>query len=267
MSEGIAGKIAVVTGAARGVGRATALRLARAGADVVISDLDLDGAKTWGETLTAATVMDEVKALGRRSIGVEGDLSDRAAANSLIERTVREMGRIDILVNNAGGVIAPVETSFATTTPDEDMELLFNANYRTMVNCSQAAAPHLRAQSGAIVNVTSGVGTVPPNGSIAHYVAFKGGVTLFTRSLAAELGPDGVRVNAVSPGTTLTARIVAQAERRGIGTPDQVQNIALRRFGQADDIAKVIEFLASDLAGFVTGQCIAVNGGASLSPV
>ena len=267
MSEGIAGKIAIVTGGARGIGRATALRLARAGADVVIADMDLDGARIWGETLSAPTVMAEIEALGRRSIGVQGDLSKRADANELIARTVAELGRVDILVNNAGGVIAPVETSYASITPDEDMDVLFAANYKTMVYCCQAAAPHMKAQkSGAIVNVTSGRGDASPNGSLAHYTAAKAGVTMFTRALAGELGPDGIRVNAVSPGTTMSARVASLAVQRGIGTPDQAQRIALRRLGQPEDLAKVIEFLASDLAGFVTGQCIAVNGGSSLGP-
>jgi len=267
MSHGISGKVAIVTGAAGGIGRATALRFARAGADVVIADMDLNAAARWGEELTAVTVPDEVIGLGRRSFGFQGNLSDRASAVELVRRTVAELGTVDFIVNAAGGVVAPVDRSFASTTTDEDMELLFAANYRTVVNCCQAAAAHMRERrSGVIVNVTSGIGHAEPRGALAHYAFAKAAVTMFTRSLAGELGPLGVRANAIAPGTTMTARIAKLAEERGIGIPSQIDSIALRRFGTADDIAKVAEFLVSDLASFVTGQSIAVNGGWTLGP-
>ena len=121
-------------------------------------------------------------------------------------------------------------------------------------------------RSGVIVNVTSGIGHAEPRGALAHYASAKAAVTMFTRSLAGELGPLGVRANAIAPGTTMTARIAKLAEERGIGIPSQIDSIALRRFGTADDIAKVAEFLVSDLASFVTGQSIAVNGGWTLGP-
>jgi hypothetical protein len=123
MEQTFEGKVAVVTGAARGIGRAVALRLARAGADIALADVNLDGAQQWGETLTAATVSDEVRALGRRSIGIESDLSKRSSAEALIAQTAGELGRIDILVNCAGGAFTPIETSFASISPDQDMEL------------------------------------------------------------------------------------------------------------------------------------------------
>lgn len=269
MTNFFEGKVAVVTGAARGMGRAIALRLARAGADVVVADIDLDGAKKWDEKLSAATVPDEIRALGRRAIGVEGDLSKRSAANELIERAASEMGRIDILVNCAGGAISPIERSQASITPDEDMQLLFGANYASAVYCCQAATPHLRkAGPGAcIVTISSGAGnTVAPNGVLAHYVASKHALTSFTRALAGELGPAGIRVNAIAPGVVHTARVAKLAKERNLGTDDQLKEIPLRRWGEADDIAKAVEFLASDMASYITGQCLAVNGGASLSP-
>ena len=266
MSEG---KVVVVTGAARGMGRAIALRLARAGADVALADIDLEGARVWGEVLNAATVADEVRAIGRRSIALQGDLSRRDAANELISKTVKELGRIDVVVNCAGGAITKMETSYASNSPDEDMQLLFGANYSSAVNCCQAAVPHLRSAGpgAAIVNITSGAGNAAvPNGSLAHYVASKHALTSYTRALAGELGPEGIRVNAIAPGIVFTARVATLAKERHLGTDEQVKGVALRRWGQADDIAKVVEFLASDMAGYITGQCIAVNGGATLSP-
>src|SRR5690606_4823580 len=119
---------AIVTGAARGLGRAYALRLARLGADVAILDIDLNGAAAFGETLTAATVPDEIRAFGRRSLGIEADLSDRAAATDAIRQVAAEFGRIDILVNNAGGAITPIERSRASAVPDEDIALTLDAN-------------------------------------------------------------------------------------------------------------------------------------------
>ncbi|MGE3143305.1 MAG: SDR family NAD(P)-dependent oxidoreductase [Hyphomonadaceae bacterium] len=269
MSPMFENKVAVVTGAARGMGRAIALRLARAGADIAVADINLDGARQWGEELSAATVPDEIRALGRRAIGVEGDLSKRAAADALIARAAKELGRIDILVNCAGGAIAPMETSFASIAPDETMNLLFGANYSSAVYCCQAAVPHLRkaGAGAAIVNISSGAGnSVSPNGALAHYIAAKHALTSYSRALAGELGPEGIRVNAIAPGVIHTARVAALAKERNVGTDEQLKGVPLRRWGLADDVAKVVEFLAGDLAGYVTGQCIAVNGGATLSP-
>jgi NAD(P)-dependent dehydrogenase (short-subunit alcohol dehydrogenase family) len=269
MEQTFEGKVAVVTGAARGIGRAVALRLARAGADIALADVNLDGAQQWGETLTAATVADEVRALGRRSIGVENDLSKRTSAEALIAQTVRELGRIDILVNCAGGAFTPIETSFASISPDQDMDLLFGANYASAVFCCQSALPHLRAAGpgAAIVNISSGAGNgATRDGSIAHYLAAKAALTSFTRALAGELGPAGIRVNAIAPGIIFTARVAKLAKERDLGTDTQLAQVALRRWGNADDVAKVVEFLTSDMAGYVTGQSIAVNGGGTLSP-
>ncbi|MGE0829926.1 MAG: SDR family NAD(P)-dependent oxidoreductase [Hyphomonadaceae bacterium] len=269
MGAHLEGKAAIVTGAARGMGRAIALRLARAGADVAIADIDLNGAKAWGEELEADSVAGEIQKIGRRAIGVEGDLSQRAAADALIAKAVAAFGRLDILVNCAGGAITPMETSFASITPDADMEKLFGANYRSAVYCCQAATPHLRkaGAGAAIVNISSGAGnSAAPNGSLAHYVASKHALTTYTRSLAGELGPEGIRVNAVAPGIIFTARVAKLAKERNLGTDEQLKSVPLRRWGFADDIAKVTEFLVSDMAGYVTGQCIAVNGGATLSP-
>jgi NAD(P)-dependent dehydrogenase (short-subunit alcohol dehydrogenase family) len=162
------GKVAIVTGGSGGIGRAYALRLALLGADVAIIDIDLAVAGRYGEALTAASVMEEVKALGGRSIGVEADLSQQKQAVDAIEKVAKELGRIDILVNNAGGAITPIDRSRSSDTPFEDTEKLFAVNFYTMVHCCQAAAPHLRKQGGAVVNIaTTGVDRTPEGGRIA----------------------------------------------------------------------------------------------------
>ncbi|MGI4816191.1 MAG: SDR family NAD(P)-dependent oxidoreductase [Janthinobacterium lividum] len=265
----LAGKVAIVTGSARGIGRAFALRLASLGADVVITDLNLDGASQYGETLTAATVPDEIRALGRRSIGVQGDLTKQQDVQNVIDRTLAEFGRIDILVNNAGGAIAPVERSKASVMPQEDVDLMFKVNMTSTILCAQAVVPTMRAQhSGIIVNVSSMAGLYPAvrRGALAHYGMAKTAVIQFTRFLAEEVGPDGIRVNCLSPGSIATARIKALSAARNIGTSADEEQIPLRRLGTAEDCAGVLEFLTTDLSAYVSGQCISVCGGRVLTP-
>ena len=262
-------RVAIVTGAARGIGRAVALALARRGADVVISDLDLDGARRYGEVLGAASVPDEIRALGRRSLGVQGDLCNAGAARDLVARTLEAFGRLDILVNNAGGALTPVERSLASVVPEEDLQAMWQLNLMTAVHCSQAAMPALREGGrGSIVNIASRAGLDPAQrqGRLTAYGLAKGALVQYTRFLAHEAGPAGVRVNAVAPGAIATARLQATAAARNIGTAGDVANIPLRRLGTADDVANVVCFLASDDAAYVTGQCLSVCGGTVLTP-
>jgi NAD(P)-dependent dehydrogenase (short-subunit alcohol dehydrogenase family) len=267
VERSLAGRVAIVTGGGGGIGRAVALRLARAGADIAIGDLDLANDTRWGAELSAVDVPGEVRALGRRSVGLVADLGQRTNCGQLVDLTLAEFDRVDILVNAAGGAFTAPETSFAASTPDADLEALFRANYHSTVACCQAVAPILRAQgSGAIVNFTSGGVVAPPiDGSLVHYLAAKAAIGLYTRSLAAELGPSGVRVNAVAPGIVHSPRVASLAAQRGIGTQDQAASIPLRRFGTPDDIAKVVEFLVGDLASYLTGQVISANGGLPLT--
>ena len=264
----LSGKVAIVTGAARGLGRAYALRLARLGADVAVVDIDLRGAAKFGETLNASTVPAEIEALGRKSIGIEADLASRAAVNDAVARVRDTLGRIDILVNNAGGAITPVERSKPSIVPDEDIRLTFDANLMSTIYCCQAVVPLMKGQkSGVIVNTASTAARViAPGGGLSHYGVAKAAVSHYTRDLAAELGPFGIRVNAIAPGVMLTARIKALAEQRGIGTASEAERIPLRRLGEPEDCAGVIEFLVTDLSRYVTGQCISVCGGAALTP-
>jgi NAD(P)-dependent dehydrogenase (short-subunit alcohol dehydrogenase family) len=264
----LAGKTAIVTGAARGLGRAYALRLASLGADVAVVDIKLDGAAEYGEKLSAASVPQEIEQLGRRSIGIEADLARRDAAFNAIATALQTFGRIDILVNNAGGALTPADRSRASEAPEEDTRFLMDVNYMSAVHCCQAVAPIMKRQrSGVIVNISSQSGvTTYKQGLLAAYAASKAAVTHYTRYLAAELGPYGIRANCLSPGVMLTARVAAQAAKRGVGTEDEAEQIPLRRFGQVEDCAGVLEFLTTDLSQYVTGQVISVCGGAVLTP-
>ena len=265
----LAGRKAVVTGGARGLGRAYALRLAALGADVAIIDLKLDGAAEYGETLAAPSVAAEIEQLGRRGLGIEADLSVNAQAQQAIEKIAAAFGGLDILVNNAGGHVTPADRSDASTISEEDIRKLLDANFMSTLFCCQAAAVIMKRQGrGVIVNTSSqaGVTTYNHQGRIAGYAAAKAAVSQYTRYLAAELGPYGIRVNCLAPGVILTARVAAQAAGRGIGTDAEMQRVPLRRFGEVEDCADVVEFLSTDLSRYVTGQVISVCGGAVLTP-
>lgn len=262
------GKVAIVTGGARGLGHAYVLRLAKLGADVAVVDIDLKGGAKFGEPMSADTVADEVRALGRRSIEIEADLSKREAANDVVKQVMAEFGRIDILVNNAGGAITPAERSLPSTIPDEDIHLTLDANFMSAVFCCQAVIPVMKQQkSGIIINTSSGAArNVSRGGSYSVYGAAKAAVTQYTRSLAAELGKFGIRANCIAPGIMMTARIKAQAQSRNIGVASDLERIPLGRLGEPEDCAGVIQFLSTDLSRFVTGQCISVCGGSALTP-
>jgi NAD(P)-dependent dehydrogenase (short-subunit alcohol dehydrogenase family) len=268
MTLPLSGKVALVTGAARGLGRAYALRLAALGADIVIADIDLDAAAQFGEKLAADSVAAEIEQLGRRALAVLADLTQQADVARLFAAATERFGRIDVLVNNAGGAIARDSGPMATETSLADIRLLFDVNYLSTVLCCQAVAPIMRRQgSGTIINTSSQTGiSAFANGMLAIYGSAKAAIVQYTRCLAAELGPEGIRANCISPGIILTARVAEQARARGIGTDAQAQSVALRRLGTPEDCAGVIEFLATDLSRYVTGQCISVCGGAVLTP-
>jgi NAD(P)-dependent dehydrogenase (short-subunit alcohol dehydrogenase family) len=267
VAKPLAGKVALITGGARGLGRAYGLRLAGLGADIAIADLNLDGAREYGEELGASNIVEEIEALGCRAIGIEGDLSSPEIIEQAFRSIDAHFGQLDILVTNAGGAIGRAEFGLPSQTPAEDAELLFRANYLSMMLCCQAAATRMREQGGGvIVNVASQTASAPlPNGNLAVYGAMKAAVAQYTRALAAELGPDGIRVNCISPGIIMTARVAAQAKARNIGTDQQALSIPLRRLGNVDDCAGVVEFLVTEQSCYVTGQCISVCGGAVLT--
>lgn len=268
MPSKLDGKVAIVTGAARGLGRAYALRLAELGADVVVADLNLDGARDWNEQLSADGVPAEIEAMGRRSIGVQGDLSKPQDVERVFAEAMKAFGRVDLLVNNAGGAIARDSGPLGTETSQADYDLVMDVNLRSTLLCCQSAAPIMKEQrSGNIINVTSQTGvSILPGGLLAVYGAAKAAVAMLTRNFASELGPYGIRVNAIAPGIIMTARVAAQAAARGIGTNSQADSLPLRRLGTVEDCAGVVEFLATDLSRYVTGQVICADGGAVLAP-
>jgi NAD(P)-dependent dehydrogenase (short-subunit alcohol dehydrogenase family) len=264
------GKVALVTGSGRGLGRAYALRLASLGADVVINDINLDAAREFILELTAPTVMDEIRAHGGRSLGIQADVTKNEQVDAMVGQIVRELGRIDVLVNNAGGALTPFERGFASTMPEADVRFIMDVNLMSTIFCCQAVAPHMKAQkSGKIVNVSSQAGVRGNDaGHIAHYCVAKAGIAEYTRLLAGELGPHNVNVNAIAPGVVITSRAKVQFGRGvdPVKTAEQEKRIPLRRLGTAEDCAKVVEFLATDLSDYVTGQVICVCGGMVLSP-
>jgi NAD(P)-dependent dehydrogenase (short-subunit alcohol dehydrogenase family) len=265
MSGALAGKAAVVTGAGRGIGRALAVRLAELGADVAVLDVDLDSGRHYAGEPEGRTT-EQIEALGRRAHGVEVDLTDEAAAHAAIASSVDTFGGLDVLVNVAGGAITPFGRSRPTATPTEDIRTLIDVNLMTAIHCCQAAAPALRERGeGVIVNVTSTAAfSLFPDGSNSAYAMTKAALAHWTRHLAAELGPDGIRVNMLAPGITLTGRV--QAESVDTGHADRAAEVPLGRLGRPDDLANALEFLVTDLSSFVTGRCIPVDGGWILAP-
>jgi NAD(P)-dependent dehydrogenase (short-subunit alcohol dehydrogenase family) len=266
MTDTFTGKVAIVTGAGRGIGRACATRLARAGADIGVLDIDLrSGARYDGEP--DEPTADELTRLGRRVHAAAVDLTDEAATHAAINSIAQALGGVDMLINVAGGAITPYARSKPSLTPAEDFRTLIDVNLMSTVYCCQAALPHLRARGGgAIVNTTSTAAfTVFPDGSNSAYAMTKAAVAHWTRHLAAEVGPESIRVNMVAPGITLTGRVVEESAQTG-HADRAVSEVPLRRLGQPDDLAQVVEFLLSDSAGFVTGRCLPVDGGWVLNP-
>ncbi|MEZ4863206.1 MAG: SDR family oxidoreductase [Caldilineaceae bacterium] len=257
----LAGKVALVTGAGRGLGRAYALHLAQLGADVVVNDVNLNSAQEFNEQLGAATVMAEIEALGRRALGVQADVTQPDAVDGMFEEIAGAFGRLDILVNNAGGNLRHEGADdAASSSPPERYQYIMDINLTSCILCCQAASRLMKAQqSGKIVNVASQAGLWSGrNGGGMPYKIAKAGVAHYTRVLAAELGPYGINVNSIAPGFIASSRTKSFWEKAGNDLTDQ---IALRRVGQPEEAAKVIEFLVTDLSDYVTGQCIPVCGG------
>ena len=286
MEQKLIGKVALVTGGSRGLGRAYVLRLAQLGADVVINDIDLEAYKEFGEDLesykefgpqvTAASIMDEVRNLGRRSLGIEADVTKKEKVDDMFKKILDKFGKIDILVNNAGGALTPPGARKpdaprypgqypmnASNVSEEDFLYQFNINFLGTVFCCQAAAiPMKKQRSGKIVNVSSvaGMHTCVGGGGMPYGVG-KAAVIHYTRILAAELGKYGINVNCISPGSILSSRAVAW----GRNTPETRKRlesrISLGKLGLPEDCAKVVEFLVTDLSDYVTGQNIPICGG------
>lgn len=242
----LSGKVALVTGGSRGIGKATSLALARAGADVLVNYLQNHAA--------AAAVVEEIKGMGRRCIAVAADVGERSDVKALYERLDETFGKLDILVNNAGtGTIKPLEEITV-----EFWENILRVDLTGPFLCTQAAARRMIPRRyGRIVNISS-IGGVRGMGMDPPYSAAKAGLLGFTKSTARYLGKYNITVNAVSPGPTETelSRTLPEEVRAGAA-----KSSALGRMGTAEEVADAILFFASDYSRHVTGQMILVDGG------
>jgi 3-oxoacyl-[acyl-carrier protein] reductase len=267
----LGGRVALVTGGSRGLGRADALTLARAGADVVIADIlvesDDSAAAEYGPLAQAAAAQglvqteataSEIEALGRRSLALKCDVTDAAQVEQAVVQTVEELGSVDILVNNAGTLdhLGQLENQ-SSELWDRDLRV----NLTGAFNCSRAVWPHMKERGwGRIVNMASVAGTLGGFGQ-ASYSTTKAGLIGLTKTLALEGARHGITANAVVPG-------IIGTEAFHFGNPDMnermVKRTALRRTGDPQDIANAIAFLCSDLAGYITGIELNVSGGIEL---
>jgi 3-oxoacyl-[acyl-carrier protein] reductase len=268
----LTGRVALVTGGSRGLGRADALTLARAGADVAIADIQLESdsgqdaerygalaqaARAQGMVYTEATV-DEIRGLGRGALALKCDVTDRAQVDAAVGRVVGELGSVDILVNNAGTL------DHVAQFHDQRLDLWerdLRVNLTGGFNCAQAVWPHMKERGwGRIVNMASVAGTLGGFGQ-ASYSTTKEGILGLTRTLALEGGRHGITCNAIVPG-------VIGTEAFGMGNPEMnermIRRTAMRRAGEPQEIADAVAFLCSDLASYITGVGLNVSGGIEL---
>jgi 3-oxoacyl-[acyl-carrier protein] reductase len=243
------GKVAVVTGAARGIGRMIALRFAQEGADVAFTDLSRDE--------NMETLEKELAELGVKGLGYVSDASNFDEAQQVVDQVISDFEKVDVLVNNAG-----ITRDTLLMRMDEEMwDLVIKVNLKSVFNFTKAVQKYmLKARTGSIINMSSVVG-VNGNAGQANYSASKAGILGFTKSIAKELGARNVRCNAIAPGfiiTDMTAKLPDNVKE------EWIKSIPLRRGGLPEDVANAALFLASDLSSYVTGQTLQVCGGMSV---
>ena len=239
------GKVALVTGASRGIGRSIALLLASSGARIVAVDVNEEG---------TTALVEEIKALGGEAVGVQGNVTLAADAENMVDKAVEAFGRVDILVNNAG----ITRDGLLLRMKEEEWDAVLNVNLKGAFLCTRAVAKVMTKQRyGRIINIASVVGQMG-NAGQANYCASKAGIIGLTKSNARELARRSVTVNAVAPGFIATDMTDALPEKV---KQELLAQIPLERLGSSDDIAHAVLFLAAETSAYITGQVIAVNGG------
>jgi len=250
--ERLKGKVAIVTGGASGIGKAIALRLARDGAAVVIADI-----QKFGEA--AAEI---AKATGSRTLGLEVDVSSLEDVERMAAETLRALGRLDILVNNAA-IFSSLELRPFGEIPVDEFRRVMEVNVMGVWLCCRACVPHMRKGGyGRIVNLASGA---PLKGVplFLHYISSKGAVIAMTRGLAREVGTDGITVNALAPGFTLSENVARHEAHVRQGERTKMTR-AIQRDEKPEDLVGTVSFLASEDAAFITGQTLVVDGGSAM---
>jgi 3-oxoacyl-[acyl-carrier protein] reductase len=240
-------KIAIVTGAGQGIGRAIALSLARDGAKLVVNDIIEENAKK---------VVKEIESKGGDAIAILADVSNKNAVEHMIRLTVEKYGKIDILINNAGisGPMVPVQE-----LSEEDWDQVINVDLKGTFLCSQAVIPHMRKRGGKIVNISSIAGK-EGNANMTAYCAAKSGIIGFTKALAEEVVRNGINVNCICPALIETELTLGLGEEQ---VKFLTEKIPIGRLGKPEEVADLVKFLVSDAASFITRQAYSISGGRS----
>ncbi len=250
-SISLAGRVAIVTGSSRGIGKGIARMFAEAGADVVVCSRNLDG------TLDSCAA--EIRDLGRRALAIPADVTDPAAAEALVQGAADKFGAVDVLVNNAGTVVrAPVVEHTV-----EDWDRVFDTNLKSYFLCSRAAARlMMQKKRGNIINIASMRGIVSSGGRVSYTVS-KAGVIMLTKVMAHEFAPHNIRVNCIAPGwikTELTRPFWDNPER----SKEVTDTVAMNRWAAVEEMASAALFLASDMSSYVTGHTLVADGGIAM---